>query len=98
MKKISLISIIVCSLLVFNQLSSAQVPEIDDLSLEASSPDDLTIDSMFCTYDVSESVVETASAWYKNGSPEMHSQYFCDLGEYRLKEITSSLPIEKNLL
>jgi len=59
MKKISLISIIVCSLLVFNQLSSAQAPEIDNLTLKASSPDDLTIDSLFCTYGVSGSVVDT---------------------------------------
>jgi hypothetical protein len=52
-------------------LSSAQAPEINGLSLKASSADNLTIDSLLCTYNKPGVVVETASAWYKNGLPEM---------------------------
>jgi hypothetical protein len=54
-----------------SNLLSAQKPAINNLSLQASSPDELTIDSLLCTYDNIGPVVETASTWYRNGLPQM---------------------------
>jgi hypothetical protein len=71
MKKILCWFITICIFLFVSNLTSAQKPAISNLLLQASTPYELTIDSLLCTYDKIGPVVETASAWYKNGSPEM---------------------------
>src|SRR4030042_2864279 len=71
MKKILCRFITMCIFLFVSHLTSAQVPAINNLLLQTTSPDNLTIDSLICTYNVTASVVETATAWYKNESPEM---------------------------
>ena len=71
MKKIYFWLLLVCSILYCGNLSYAQIPAVSNLVLQATSPDNLTIDSLICTYNVTASVVETATAWYKNDSPEM---------------------------
>ena len=45
-------------------------PEISGLNLAATSPDNLTTDDLVVTHTNGLAVVETATAWYKNGSPE----------------------------
>ena len=56
-------------LLLAGNLVFGQVPAISNLSLAASSHDDLTIDQLICTYTNGTGVVETVSAWYKDGTP-----------------------------
>lgn len=57
--------------LVVGQVAMAQTPSISDLSLNASNPDIMTNQDLVVTYTSSTNVVETASAWYKDGIPEM---------------------------
>lgn len=45
-------------------------PELSALSLDASSPGDLTVDNLSASYSENASVVETTVAWYKNGIPD----------------------------
>jgi concanavalin A-like lectin/glucanase superfamily protein len=54
-------------LLSLSNFAAAQAPTISGLSLDATSANNLTIDDLVCTYTSGTSVVETASAWYKNG-------------------------------
>src|SRR4030042_3095663 len=71
MKKMLCWCITICIFLFVSNLLSAQKPAINNLSLQASSSDELTIDSLLCTYDKIGPVVETASTWYRNGFPQM---------------------------
>ena len=62
--------LILAVFLLMSNLAFAQVPTISGLSLDATSANNLTIDDLVCTYSTGSSVVETASAWYKNGVSE----------------------------
>ncbi|MCD4670606.1 MAG: hypothetical protein K8S14_09180, partial [Actinomycetia bacterium] len=70
MKKTVLFYSFLCFFFLFSRLAIAQVPVISGLSLDASSAENLTTDNLICSYTNGSSVVETASAWYKNGSPD----------------------------
>ena len=53
-----------------NFINLGPAPAISGLSLAASSPENLPTDDLLCTYTTNPSVVATAAAWYRNGSPE----------------------------
>ncbi|UCH82622.1 MAG: hypothetical protein JSW50_09030, partial [Candidatus Latescibacterota bacterium] len=44
-------------------------PEIQNLSLTATSPGNLTTDDLICNYDLAGTATTAATAWYKDGSP-----------------------------
>ncbi len=52
-----------------NTITLQPPPGITDLLLDASSPENLPEDDLLSTYTRNLSVVETASAWYRNSSP-----------------------------
>ena len=43
-------------------------PQVTNVSLQATSPNHLFDDDLFCTYDLTDATV-AATAWYQNGSP-----------------------------
>ncbi len=51
-------------------VSIAQVPSVNNLSLDASSPQNRTVDDLSSTYNTTGPIVETAVAWHRNGTPE----------------------------
>jgi len=69
MKKALLYLFVVSFVVLYTQETTAQSPTVSNLSLDASPDGNSTNDELEANYNTNPSVVETASAWYRNGSP-----------------------------
>src|SRR5210317_258969 len=69
MKKALLYLCVVSLFTLYTQVTEAQNPTITNLSLDATPSGNSTNDDLEANYNTGPGVVETATTWYRNGSP-----------------------------
>ena len=70
MKKALLYLFVVCLSFLFTQITTAQpTPRINNFTLDAIPSGNSTNDNLVANYSTGSGVVETTSAWYRDGSP-----------------------------